>query len=106
MLTEAEKKWLHERKNVERWAFCLHCPQNKKTPSCRGWIYDFCPIKRESQDFEDAAKFEARVAALMPFAVFVTIQHQIRKTKDIWIDAATSLKLARITVEEEMELSV
>lgn len=63
MLTEADKKWLHRRKKLDDHTFCWHCPTGKKGFPCTDWLYHLCPTQCSNQDFEDAAEFEARVAA-------------------------------------------
>lgn len=64
MLTEAEKKWLEERKK-RPLKFCHYCSlRNIDYHSC-GEFWDnhgCCPV-RTKKDWKDAAEFEARVAA-------------------------------------------
>ena len=69
MLTEKEKEWLERRK-----VLCTHCDliarglcQVHNKTSCSHWDRFHCnnPVKRYKafQDMQDAAEFEARVAA-------------------------------------------
>jgi hypothetical protein len=113
MLTEAEKKWLGDREQVEianGLYSCAHCKlfsniYSVYTGYCIG-EYAECPIV---PDFQDAAEFEARVAAkltglnaaelpcypnfLCPFSA-----------KNLGIGCKDCfLKHARLAVEEEME---
>lgn len=82
------------------------CPENRFTAPLR-----FCPVENQSGDFEDAAKFEARVARLLSDPAY------IEKSLPCWcytpdfsgcLDKTTDcrwcrLKVARIEVEEEMD---
>lgn len=113
MLTEAEKKWLEERK-VGMCCRCVHyytditdcgvgCQwiANKDFPmlQCfRFWNEDYTI---EKGDFRDVAEFEARVAAIMPYVVFKVVAAQAGQ-KDITIDSWECLKIARLAVEAEM----
>lgn len=104
-LTESEKKWLHKRKNIKGWAFCLHCPPSKNGFPCTNWLYNLCPTEHRSQDFEDAAEFEARVAASIAQDAYncaqdeMLFQHQEGDRPQGWY----ILRDARLVVEEEME---
>lgn len=108
MLTEHEKQWLEERKQyIQRFyseTFCKYCYYFKEIP--KGWACDadICPTDRRDHDYEDAAEFEARVAA------------KLAKECSAWwpcgeVDECISgqpcrechLKHARLVVEEEME---
>ena len=70
MLTEAEKRWLEERKPPTKKIykttaddnFCRHC--TRYNTNCTPWFRDvaYCPTDLGG-DFRDAAEFEARVAA-------------------------------------------
>ena len=106
MLSEAEKKWLHRRKNLDDHTFCWHCPTGKKGFPCTDWLYHLCPTQCSNQDFEDAAKFEARVAIeltrchddLTGCNGFDGTCHEETLTC-----LACRLKHARLAVEAEME---
>lgn len=70
MLTEAEKRWLEERKPPTKKIykttaddnFCRHC--TRYNTNCTPWFRDvaYCPTD-QGGDFRDAAEFSARVAA-------------------------------------------
>lgn len=70
VLTEADKKWLEERKPPTKQPykttaddnFCRYCA--RYNTHCTPWFRDvaYCPTD-QGGDFRDAAEFEARVAA-------------------------------------------
>lgn len=108
MLTEAEKKWLKEREEIELTHgcfFCAHCEyrtekRSEWTGYCKAAI---CKVEDfQSRTYKDSAEFESRVAAIMPYIVFRVVAEQAGQ-KDITIDAWECLKLARLAVEAEME---
>lgn len=129
MLTEKEKEWLERRK-----VLCTHCDliarglcQVHNKTSCSHWDRFHCnnPVKRYKafQDMQDAAEFEARVAArlakprkeLRPKGCswYETTEdgHQVRKTTcpphhdiDNCPGVATcAIYLARLAAEAEMD---
>lgn len=106
MLSDAEKRWLARRTEGLR-PECRRCDQmNGDRTGCTyvpPYYGEWCILEAENQDWSEACVFEARVAASMPFWVWKTIERQAGQ-KEIVIDAATILKIARIAVEEEMEL--
>ena len=109
MLTEADKKWLYTRKNVDMVTdtyFCAFCQyMNDEEEEC---IFRKCPIFEA--DYCDAAEFEARVAARLtgepPYAFgFCQLckynSHGCQKLRMPLKQCL--LKHARLAVEAEME---
>lgn len=113
MLTDAELKWLEERQNI-----CLRCRDRKycrtgkkhgyNTRNCRFWkitVLGPFSLSYPINNYEDAAKFEARVGAYIAF----WSQHMQCPTRTscraqrISECVACWLKHARIAVEAEME---
>ena len=64
MLTEADKKWLEERKDKRGYNF-YYCRLCNKIPSIvtGGLCAGPCPMYPGGFEYEDAAEFEARVVA-------------------------------------------
>ena len=104
MLTEAEKKWLEERQDKGEYNF-YYCQYCNKIPSIvtGGLCAGPCPMYPGDFEYEDAAEFEARVAAWqadnIPSCDFCNWYEECFKTSC----ARTRLKHARLAVEEEME---
>lgn len=118
MLSEAEKKWLEDREQVEianGLYSCAHCQLFSNTYSvytgyCIG-EYAECPIV---PNFRDAAEFEARVA--MKLALTHDGPEPCERNEEVkhcpWAKRVIEgkmtckfcrLKHARLVVEEEME---
>lgn len=101
-LTESEKKWLHERKKVKGWAFCLHCTNGKKAFPCAIWCKNLCPVDG-ALDFSDAAEFEARVSRCVTICSKLTISDipfECVKKQSI---QELVLMAASLQVEQEMD---
>ena len=128
MLTEAEKKWLEERKPPTKQPykttaddnFCRYCA--RYNTHCTPWFRDvaYCPTDKGG-DFTDAAEFEARVAALLSVSenrltpcltdLNPETRGECKQWRFYWRNsyavywgcAACRLKYARLAVEQEME---
>lgn len=117
MLTEADKKWLEERKppTVKPWRttaddnFCNHCKQYDI--DCVPWFRNTgdCPTHRGG-NYRDAAEFEARVAAKLATMTCDRFCPDVLNNKICrrgWADLrpmyTCRLKHARLEVEAEME---
>lgn len=112
MLTEAEKRWLEERKPPTKKIykttaddnFCRHC--TRYNTKCTPWFRDvaYCPTE-QGGDFRDAAEFSARVAAKLAedvesyFEIINGVRIPIRWDENVFL----RLKHARLAVEAEME---
>jgi hypothetical protein len=102
-LTEAEKKWLGEREVADAVDYGAYsCPSCGMLSKLDGYcVLRRCP--RFDPNFEDAAEFEARVAAWMadnlPSCDFCKWYEECFPTSC----ARTRLKYARLAVEAEME---
>lgn len=117
MLTEAEKRWLEERKPPTKKIykttaddnFCRHC--TRYNTNCTPWFRDvaYCPTD-QGGDFRDAAEFSARVAAKLAKSACLVCpdnQHGGCPTREIAAHGrehveACRLKHARLAVEAEM----
>ena len=102
MLTKQEKKWLKERENRP-------APCGDRQEDCRGCLSRFCILM---PDYQDAAEFEARVAAkltlkepcpLPEHADLDDCPYFIEHEESAFSCRWCRLKRARIAVEEEME---
>jgi hypothetical protein len=106
MLTEAEKKWLEERKDKGEYNF-YYCQYCNKIPSIEtgGLCAGPCPMYPGGFEYEDAAEFEARVAASIAQDAYncaqdeMLFQHQEGDKPQGWY----ILRDARLAVEEEMQ---
>ena len=103
MLTESERAWLKYRDiaNPRGTYFCEYCKNYVECHSDMLWGIDECPTAPLS--LLEAAEFEARVAALLA-------EIMPRALADPWfienakyINADVTQKLARLSVEEEMD---
>ena len=118
MLTEAEKKWLEERRAglCVRCAAYDDCPMIKsadfRVETCYRFRHEDYTI--EKGNFEDAAEFEARVAAKLvsnnfpcrycpDFYVATKCPMTTRGTYTDYGPFPCLLRQARLTVEAEME---
>ena len=112
MLTEAEKKWLEERRAglCVRCAAYDDCPMIKsadfRVETCYRFRHEDYTI--EKGNFEDAAEFEARVAARMTGLKAEELPCYPNflcpfSAKHIGSCKACYLKYARLAVESEME---
>lgn len=101
MLTDSERAWLKHRDiaNPRGTYFCEYCKDYAECHSDMGWGVE-CPTAPLS--LQDAAEFEARVAAKLAKGI----------PQSAWLAEAekcdmppswTRLKLARLQVEEEMD---
>lgn len=113
MLSEADKKWLKEReqhkRNGEQFYSCADCEhRSAEYDLFDGWCDNegACPIELGYRDLQDAAEFEARVAAKL------TGNHDDLTDCDGFDSTCHSemltcwdcrLKHARLAVEAEME---
>lgn len=107
MFDKGTKEWLEKREIIKTrngFYFCGHCQNyspshyDQYTGYC-ACDYIECPLVT---DYRDASEFEALVAAIMPYIVFRIVAEQAEQ-KDIAINSWECLKLARLTVEAEME---
>lgn len=103
-LSDAEIKWLEERKKYSGLEFCPHCAMKKNGAfPCAKWLINgFCPTVG-GQDLRDAAEFEARVAANLAKKIPMAMRMSRVKDSDFIMNAETALALARLDVEEEMD---
>lgn len=118
MLTEQERAWLERRKNP-----CVHCVHNGRTCDTATSLPEGLPCEWfefdvEDPDYQDAAEFEARVAALLakdtrtgclrPSGCFWLTKNKYRTQCPPKMDRPNcnkihcSLYLARIAAEKEM----
>lgn len=77
------------------------CPENTFTAPLR-----FCPVEKQSGDFEDAANFEARVAEGLTRTFYYFDDHSGEPDVNSKRVRFLRLKMARISVEldeEEMD---
>ncbi|WP_300709673.1 hypothetical protein [uncultured Desulfovibrio sp.] len=113
MLTEAEERWLELRKNLCtlcEWNLydnpCVRYGRAGETGKCKG----FEPRNVGSDDYRDAAEFEARVAEKLAKSICVvcpenkngrcTTRQNYAQRADI---EACRMRHARIAVEEEID---
>lgn len=100
MLTPNEKNWLEEREKRsvpcildESWNWCLDICQGLTLPHRAP-----CPL---FPDYRDAAEFEARVAELLANEEWVV---SWKYDEDGGMYQRNILKIARLSVEAEMEM--
>lgn len=109
MLTEAEKKWLEERRAglCVRCAAYDDCPMIKsadfRVETCYRFRHEDYTI--EKGNFEDAAEFEARVAAKLAsdVATYFELKDGVRLPLPWRKQKFLRLRYARLAVEAEME---
>lgn len=113
MLTEAEKKWLEERKQLNYPAACTRFNPTKSNrtngdchPIC-GLDYNWrdweCVLRPGKNDYKDAAEFEARVANRLARLMYLTPCVAGGCTEHTLHCTVCRLKYARLAVEEEMK---
>ena len=116
MLTDGERAWLKKKERILRegkvWgAWCYACPNfGRDWAEC--YAHQYCPIFNSHEALQDAAEFEARVAAKLALGCesqtpcngcwranwkFCNLR------KGYWDCADCFLKTARLIVEEEMD---
>ena len=111
MLTEAEKKWLEERQDKGEYNF-YYCQYCNKIPSIvtGGLCAGPCPMYPGGFEYQDAAEFEARVAARLAKSPCLTCPdnkqggcctRKMARGRDVV--EVCRLKHARLVVEQEME---
>ena len=104
MLTEAEKKWLEERKSSLRYA-CHSC----KFKGEGGCFYvppierEWCYLDHVNQDWADAAEFEARVSRIMALYLGAPPCGVGTCNNPNFLCPECRLKHARLKAEQEME---
>lgn len=126
MLTEAEKKWLEERKQpnypaactrlrpIKKWGKVQVMTEKECRPIC-GYDYNWrdweCVLLLTKNDYKDAAEFEARVAAKLaqspcwscPEKSKLSCPRGKSEANGRPKAEACRLKHARLAVEEEMK---
>jgi hypothetical protein len=104
MLTEAEKKWLEERKDKGEYNF-YYCQYCNKIPSIvtGGLCAGPCPMYPGGFEYEDAAEFEARVSRIMALYLGAPPCGTGKCNNPDFLCPECRLKYARLAVEQEME---
>ena len=107
MLTEEEKRWLERRKNLCtrcEWNLydnpCIRYGRAGETGKCKG----FESREVGSDDYRDAAEFEARVQKWLMYQC-EKVFHCKEVSGGFMPSRETMLMFARLAVEEEMESS-
>jgi hypothetical protein len=121
MLTDSEKAWLKKKERILRegkvWgAWCYACPNfGRDWAEC--YAHQYCPIFNSHEALQEAALFEARVAAKLANIHFgtedcpycsnhINVNEYCSECKTASTDKrclACRLKYARLKVEEEMD---
>ena len=107
MLDKNTIKWLEERKDKHhKCRICTHLNGDKTfCQYVRAFLGGWCYFDSENQDWQDAAEFEARVAAKLADDVesFFEIKDFVSNPISWKENTFLRLKYARLDVEKEMD---
>ena len=105
MLTDSEREWLKKKERILRegkvWgAWCYACPNfGRDWAEC--YAHQYCPIFNSHEALQEAALFEARVAAKLADPYYPPMDVGSDGPR-LFMPPTDRLKWARIEVEEEM----